>query len=168
MSVDAPSVPARPRSGSRRRLALIACIAALASFAFAAQAHADVYWTNIGAGKIVRSDSDFNTTDTNFITGLAEPFAVSVGPEYIYWSALGNNAIGRADLEGNNVEPEFIKGVENVYGIAIGPDHLYWTSEGTESIESATLSGTEVEEFAEASEPRSIAYADGHVYWTEN
>lgn len=166
-----PAVPGRERAARRSRLrsklVLLLCLAGLASLALAAQASADVYWTNTGGGTIEHADPEFKVTEGAFISGLDEPFAIAVSSEYIYWSTIGNNSIGRAKLDGTEVEPNFITGVEDVFGIAVGGGHIFFTSEGTESIDRANLDGSEVIELTPAGEPRSIAYEDGYVYWTE-
>ncbi len=96
--------------------------------------HPRIYWTDIGSGKIQRSDLDGAVDSINDLvtTGLVSSYVIAVDPYYrkIYWTDSSNDKIQRSDFNGDNIEDVIIV-LDRLYGIAVDYSYpnryLYWT-----------------------------------------
>lgn len=145
---------------------LIALLAVALPLAFAASAHAYVYWGDYQGGTIGRANLDGTAVEDSFIQVGGHPAAVAVTPSYIYWANEAGGAIGRANIDGTGVEPNFITGINKPKGVAVSPSFVYWSSFGGNKIGRANLDGSGKNlGLISAAAPCSISIDSGHVYW---
>jgi hypothetical protein len=146
---------------------LIALLALALPLAFAAPAHAYVYWADFSAGTIGRADLDGTQVNDAFIHVGGNPVGVAVDAAHIYWADESGGTIGRAKIDGTVVEPNFITGINKPFGVAVNGTSIFWPSLGSDEIGRANLdgSGKKLNFVANAESPCSIALDGGHVYW---
>jgi hypothetical protein len=154
--------------GARARLALVATVAVVGCWGWAARADAFVYWASSGSGAIGRANLDGTGANARFIAGGSDPFGIAVDGRHIYWTNIASGAIGRANLDGSGVDQNFIPRVADSRGVAVDGRHVYWTSLGTEAIGRANLDGSAVDPgfIAGAQEPIRVVVDGQRVYWT--
>jgi hypothetical protein len=157
----------------RRSMAVAACalvgaLALLAS-AWATQASANIYWTNLSGGTIGRANIDGTGVNESFIAGANAPNGVAVGGGHIYWSNEAGT-IGRANIDGTGVNESFITEASVPNGLAIDGGHVYWTNEGTNTIGRANIDGTGVNQsfITGASAPFGVAVNSNSIYWANH
>lgn len=145
---------------------VIVLLAVALPLAFAASAHAYVYWGDYQGGTIGRANLDGTAVEDSFIQTGGHPFAVAVTPTYIYWANATGGTIGRANIDGTGVEPNFITGIKEPKGVAVSPSFIFWSSFGGNKIGRANLDGSGKSlGLITAAAPCSIAIDSGHVYW---
>ena len=126
---------------------------------------------------------DGSGKDPLFLTTAAHNVAIDEAEGYAYWTDPEHGQIGRAKLDGTEPDPSYITGLGEPQGIAVidqGSDkYLFWTERGELSSEGkaqaglgsigrADLDGSNVKGdcVTGITNPRSIAAAAGHIYWT--
>jgi hypothetical protein len=146
---------------------LIVLLAVALPLAFAASAHAYVYWGDYQGGTIGRANLDGTAVDDSFIQTGGKPNAVAVTSSYIYWANETGGTIGRAKIDGTAIEPNFLTGINEPYGLAVNSSSIFWASLGADEIGRANLDGTgkKLNFIAGVQTPCSIALDSGHVYW---
>jgi hypothetical protein len=150
---------------SVRRLIVLFTVAL--PLAFAASAHAYVYWGDYQGGTIGRANLDGTAVEDSFIQAGGKPNAVAVTSSHIYWANETGGTIGRANIDGTAVEPNFITGINEPFGVAVNSSSIFWTSLGANEIGRANLDGTgkKLNFVPSVETPCSIALDSGHVYW---
>jgi virginiamycin B lyase len=151
---------------SARRL--IALLAVAWPLAFAASAHAYVYWTDPQAGTIGRANLDGTDATDSFIHVAGKPLAVAVDAGHIYWANQSEGTIGRANLDGTGIEPAFIGGLHEPSGVVVTSAYIFWTSTKDGAIGRAKLDGSEARPALVAAgvAPCGIAADSGSIYWS--
>lgn len=151
-----------------RRLVVVVLLALPGLGAFAGAAHAYVYWSDLGSGKIARANLDGTLANSSFIAlgGGNDPVHIAVDAQHVYWADDYRDTIGRANLDGTGVNRDFITGAYYPWGIAVDGGHVYWAnSNGT--IGRANLDGSSVDQdFLSVSGVVALAVGGGHLYWT--
>jgi sugar lactone lactonase YvrE len=143
-------------------------LAMLVLFAVAADAQADVYWTDQQTGTIGRANPDGSGATQSLITGASAPAGIAVDAQHIYWVNASNNSIARANLDGSGVNESFITGANAPVGIAVDGQHIYWANQGSNAVGRANLDGTGVNQafITGTSNTYAVAVDAQHVYWT--
>jgi len=154
--------------GAPGRLALVATVAVVACWWWAAPAPAYVYWANLSAGTIGRANLDGSGANQGFIAGASNPVGVAVDGQHVYWANQGAGTIGRANLDGTGANQSFIAGASSPFGVAVDGQHIYWADAFTSTIGRANLDGTGVNQgfIAGAIAAFGVAVDGEHVYWT--
>ncbi|MEM8558319.1 MAG: hypothetical protein AAGG50_10905, partial [Bacteroidota bacterium] len=127
-----------------------------------------LYWATRTDDTIARANIDGTDVNTDFITGLAQPWDVVVDDTYIYWTSQLGPAIGRARLDGTSVEPDFIDNASGPRHLRKDDTFLYWTNNNTGSIGRARLDGSESNpEFIDTGDAvlAGVAVTSDHIYW---
>ena len=148
----------------------------LVCFATAARGQTDgdrLYWADLGADKIQRSDLEgVNVEDVIVFPGGRSgviAFALDADGGKLYWVDPGIHVIRRATLDGANVEDLVTGGLEAVEDLALDAagGFVYW-SDG-DALRRATLDGTDVTDVRRfvGERPTQIALdaAAGKLYW---
>ncbi|MBS1890784.1 MAG: hypothetical protein JST59_05790 [Actinobacteria bacterium] len=148
---------------------LIALLAVALPLAFAASAHAYVYWGDPQAGTIGRANLDGTNLTDSFIHTGGSPLQLAINSSYIYWANEPGGAIGRAKLDGTQVEPAFITGIGKPTGVAVSSEYIFWSTVAG-SIGRAKLDGTEPKPslITGVGVPCGVAVDSGSVYWQSN
>ena len=149
---------------------------ALACFAPAARGQADgdrLYWADLGADKIQRSDLEgVNVEDVVVFPGGRSgviAFALDAAAGKLYWVDPGIHVIRRANLDGTDVEDLVTGGLEAVEDLALDPagGFVYW-SDGV-FLRRATLDGADVTDVIHfvGERPTQLALdaTAGKLYW---
>ena len=162
-------------TASRSMAAAILAVV-LACLAPAAWGQADVdrlYWADLGADKIQRSDLEgVNVEDVIVFPGGRSgviPFALDADGGKLYWVDPGIHVIRRANRDGTDVEDLVTGGLEAVEDLALDPagGFVYW-SDGV-FLRRATLDGSDVTDVIHfvGERPTQLALdaAAGKLYW---
>jgi hypothetical protein len=148
---------------------LIALLAVALPLAFAASAHAYVYWGDPQAGTIGRANLDGTNLTDSFIHTGGSPLQLAINSSYIYWANESGGAIGRAKLDGTQVEPAFITVIGKPTGVAVSSEYIFWSTVAG-NIGRAKLDGTEAKPnlITGVGVPCGVAVDSGSVYWQSN
>ncbi|MBS1844466.1 MAG: hypothetical protein JST53_08630 [Actinobacteria bacterium] len=148
---------------------LIALLAVALPLAFAASAHAYVYWGDYQAGTIGRANLDGTNVNDSFIHTGGTPLQLAINSSYIYWANEPGGTIGRAKLDGTQVEPAFITNNGKPTGVAVSSEYIFWSTV-TGNIGRAKLDGTEQKPnlITGVGVPCGVAVDSGSVYWQSN
>ena len=136
-----------------------------------------LYWTDLGTGKIQRSNLDGSGVEDLVTTGLDAPngLALDVAGGKLYWTDGGTDKIQRSNLDGSGVEDLVTTGLATPAGIAldVAGGKMYWADFGTSTskIQRANLDGSGVEDLVTTGldGPNGLALdvAGGKLYWTD-
>ena len=132
-----------------------------------------MYWTDLEAAKIQRSNLDGSGVEDLVTSGLSVPYglALDVAGEKMYWTDLEAAKIQRANLDGSGVEDLVTSGLTVPYGLALdlGVGHLYWTD--FDKIQRANLDGSGVQGLITsglvAPDGLALDLDAGKMYWTD-
>lgn len=160
----------RMRKESLMLAVMLACLAP------AARGQADVdrlYWADLGADKIQRSDLEgVNVEDVVVFPGGRSgviAFALDADGGKLYWVDPGIHVIRRSNLDGTDVTDLVTGGIEAVADLALdaAAGRLYW-SDG-DAVRRANLDGTDATDVMRfvGERPTQIALdaAAGKLYW---
>ena len=143
-----------------------------------------MYWTDLGANKIQRSNLDGSNVK-DIVTGFGRPVDVAfdVAGGKMYWTdrnstdwrdSAARNSINRANLDGTNIETLVVGGpsVTEQIALDLSGGKMYWAEQQFDSnrIRRANLDGTNVENIVTGlTSPRGIALdlSRGKMYWTD-
>lgn len=118
-------------------VALVMCAASMLP------AHADIYWTNWGAGSIQSAQLDGSSVFTLIPEAGINLNQVAVGRNgYIYWADYDANSIGRAKLDGSEANPTWLT-ANTPSGLAVSDKHIYWSDDGWGRVGRAKLDGSD-------------------------
>lgn len=114
-------------------------------------AHADLWWSNYGAGTVGHSNPDGTSSNRSFIAGRSPGAGVTSNSEYVYWanglySAPGS--IGRARRDGTGVDNDFIARSNfpgtGIGDVAVDNTYIYFSQPNDGKIGRAKLDGTDI------------------------
>ena len=132
-----------------------------------------IYWSDLGAEKIRRSNLDGSQVE-NLVT-VGSPLALALGDlagGKIYWTEDVLGKIQAFDLDRSQVE-DLVTGLDEPYGLALdlAGGKIYWSDSGTDKIQRANLDGSGVEDLVTTGLiiPGAVALdkAGGKVYWAD-
>lgn len=135
-----------------------------------------IYWTDVGHGKIRRSNLNGSGIEELVTGGLQAPGVIAVDrtADKMYWTdwAAATARIQRANFDGTEIE-DLVTGLGGPYGIALDTKagKMYWTEFSAGAIRRANLDGTSVENLVTTglSMPMEIELdlAARKMYWTD-
>ena len=136
-----------------------------------------LYWTDVGADKIQRSNLDGSRVETLVTLGTApaelEGIALDMSGGKMYWTTWSRAKIQRSNLDGSGVEDLVTpRGLPRPYGIAldVSGGQMYWTDRRGK-IQRGNLDGSGVEDLVTIGldSPSGIALdvPGGKMYWTD-
>ena len=129
-----------------------------------------MYWTDLVAGSILRSDLDGSGLEV-LVTGLDHPTGIALtAGNRILWADRGTGKIQAANLDGSQVE-DIVTGLDQPNAIALEMDRskIYWRGAGT--IQRSDLDGSHLEDIVEVDHRASGLALDvgrERIYWTED
>jgi hypothetical protein len=106
------------------------------------EAPGHLYWTDEGAGAVIRAYLDGSNAQ-EIESQQTAPAAVAVDSSHLYWTGLSVDAgtVIEANLDGSN--PHVIaSGQGDPNGIAVDSSDLYWTDEDAGTVIEANLDGS--------------------------
>lgn len=147
----------------------------VASWGLAVDSTAEkVYWTDMAAKRISRSNLDGTEAEALITEGLDEPcgLALDAASRHLYWSDFAAGKIQRAPLNNLTALEDLVTNLTHPSGIAVDSHgrKVYWTDRGSFKLQRAGLDGSDVEDVVAQGlkDPTSVAVdAKGDfVYWT--
>lgn len=146
----------------------VAVLVLLASFAFAAQASAFIYWADSQGQAIGRAANDGTEVNDAFIHTGELPTSVAVDGTHVYWVNQNSNSIGRANIDGSEANNSFITGITHPDAVAVNASAIFWSTVPG-PIGKANIDGSEPKPkfITQALEPCGLALDSGHVYWAD-
>ncbi len=124
------------------------------AFVTTLNAQSFIYWVNLTANSIQRSEFD-GSNITTVVSGLSNPrniFYDSISDK-IYWTDRGTSKIQRSNIDGSNIE-DVVTGIgSGLRQLAVdnANNHVYWIQDSTGIIDSgiwrANLDGTNIASF---------------------
>lgn len=137
-----------------------------------------MYWTDLGAKKIMRANLDGSDVATLIEPDLEIPYAIALDTlaNKIYWvnaSPTGADRVQRSNIDGTEVQILVTQDQVNPQGITLdlNKQMMYWVN--SNFIHRAKLDGTEVEnlvQYRSSERPNGLALdlENGKMYWTLN
>jgi hypothetical protein len=161
--------------------AAVALIAASISKAQSkAPTYAHIYWSEPEAARgpsghgidnIWQANLDGTSLDRSFVTGLAIPWPVAVGGQFLYWSDSEAGTIGRVEVNGTHLTRTLLHATADA--LAVTSQYIYWT-EGSFTGHPATvwradLNGSGAQKLFSIGAGTYIgglAVGRDHIFWT--
>jgi sugar lactone lactonase YvrE len=135
---------------------------------------AKIYWTDLTADKIQRSNLDGTGVEDLISTGLLDPrgIALDLGAGKMYWTDYGTDTIRRANLDGSGAEDLITTGLNLPVGLAldVAGGKMYWADEADNTIERSNLDGTGIQVLvAGLDQPYGLALdlTNAKIYWSD-
>lgn len=135
-----------------------------------------IYWTDVGHGKIRRSNLNGSGIEELVTSGLQAPGVIAVdrATDKMYWTdwAAATARIQRANFDGTEIE-DLVTGLGGPYGIALDTKagKMYWTEFSAGAIRRANLDGTSVENLVTTGQNHlngiALDFSAGKMYWCD-
>ena len=131
-----------------------------------------IYWTDLGAGKVRRSNLDGSGVE-DLVTGLSRPLGIALdgAAGKMYWAAADLGKIQRSNIDGSDVE-DVVTGLSEPEGIALdlAAGKMYWNDSGTDRVQRSNLDGSQMEDLVTGlSRPSAVALdlSGRKIHWAD-
>ena len=129
-----------------------------------------IYWTDIADDKIQKANIDGSNVE-DVVTGLSNPYGISVYNGKIYWTESGK--VRSSDLDGSNVV-DLVTGLGALRGVVAISNKIYWLNFFSNSfkIQRSDLDGSNIQliiDFGTIGDgyggPGDLYIEGGKIYW---